>query len=97
MLDRAVLARAGLTRTRGVGAGLGDEYADPGRYQDRDDQADDPAAHRAELGPFRVQQLAETVPRVTRGRAIWRDGGHGVTPGVAGAARNSTASRVSSM
>ena len=38
--------------------------AEPGRHQNRDDHADNPAADRAELGPLGVQQLAEAVERI---------------------------------
>src|SRR5208282_2739005 len=98
---RAVLYRPAPARahtpTGDVPAGRDEEQPEPGRHQDRDDHADDPAAHRAELGPLRVQQLREAVAPVLYGRAVFRDGGHCAAPPAAGAALNSTASLVSSM
>ena len=56
----------------------------------------DPAAHRAELGPLGAQQLREAV---AAGQSRDRYGGGGAhrAASVGAAARNSTASRVSSM
>ena len=97
-------ARPGRDRVMARAAGAAFLAADPGvqaeqqGHQRRDDDGDDPAADRAELGPLRVQQAREAVVPGCRARPGRRQGGGGHrAASLAGSARYSTASLVSSM